>query len=139
MLPLGLLRQVGGGLAMCFITVAFRCSVLYLPLYYQSGKGRTAAESGIDTTLFMLSSVVVTLRYGGILNATAYYLSILVLAPFGGTHWSRIIIYDQRCHRKCDTHRLSKSVALSWWMKKSCCPWSPQFFSVLALKQHCSY
>jgi len=84
MLPLFLFRrrtQVGGGLAMFFITIAFLCSILYLPLYYQSSKGRTAAESGIDIIPFMLSSVLATIISGGVVNATGHYLTILLVFP----------------------------------------------------------
>jgi hypothetical protein len=84
MLPLSLFRrrtQVGGGFAMFFVTITFLCSVLYLPLYYQSAKGRTAAESGIDIIPFMLSSVIAMLVSGGIVNVTGHYLTLLLIGP----------------------------------------------------------
>jgi hypothetical protein len=102
MLPLFLFRrrtQVGAGIAMFFMMVAFlvspppsrrRCAsltlvlhksiVYYAPLYFQV-KGRTAAQSGIDIIPFMLAVVVASFVSGGIVNATGHYLSIIIIGP----------------------------------------------------------
>ena len=66
---------------MLFITMAFLSVIIYLPLYYQAGKSRTAAESGIDIIPFMISSVVATISSGAIVNVTGHYLTILLIGP----------------------------------------------------------
>jgi hypothetical protein len=83
MLPLFLFRrrtQVGSGLAMFFMMVAFLSLIYWLPLGYQV-KGRTAAQSGIDIIPFMLAVVVASFVSGGIVNAIGHYLSIIIIGP----------------------------------------------------------
>jgi hypothetical protein len=106
MLPLFLFRrrtQVGAGISMFFVMIAFlafvvspppspcRCTSLtlvllkyYAPLLFQL-KGRTAAQSGIDIIPFMLSVVVASFVSGGIVNFTGHYLSIIIIGPLIAT------------------------------------------------------
>ncbi|KAG9028011.1 hypothetical protein FS842_004823 [Serendipita sp. 407] len=89
MMPLSLLfqrrrtTQLGAGLMLFFIMVAFLGATYYLPLFYQS-KGRTAAQSGIDIVPFMVSCVLFGFISGGIVNATGHYLTMMVIGPMIG-------------------------------------------------------
>ncbi|KAG8885078.1 hypothetical protein FRB97_002243 [Tulasnella sp. 331] len=85
LMPLSLWKrktQIGCCLEAFFIMLILLCSTYYLPLYYQSAKGKSATSSGISIIAFMMSVVGGAIIAGGIINKTGRPLPFLMFSPF---------------------------------------------------------
>lgn len=72
--------QIGVCLEAFFIMIAMLLVAYYLPLWYQA-QGHTATQSGIDILAFQLSTVLVAMSTGVIINFTGRYWPWLVASP----------------------------------------------------------
>lgn len=74
-------RSIVSGVLFAMCVGAGLISMLYtLPLWFQSVRGTTAVQSGIDTIPMVLALVVGAIISGGIITATGYYVPWMFVA-----------------------------------------------------------
>jgi len=86
--------QIGCCIEAFFVMLILLCGTYYLPLYYQSAKGHSATNSGIDILAFMITVVVGAAGSGGVINTTGRPLPFLVFSPLLASIASGLIFWD---------------------------------------------
>ena len=73
-------RSVLAAVALSFFFGAgFFALIYYLPLYFQSVKGSSATQSGIELLPLLLATVISSIVTGALISAIGYYTPILIL------------------------------------------------------------
>ena len=62
-----------------FFGAGFFALIYYLPLYFQSVKGSSATQSGIELLPLLLATVISSIVTGGLISAIGYYTPVLIL------------------------------------------------------------
>ncbi|KAF2149849.1 putative MFS transporter [Myriangium duriaei CBS 260.36] len=66
-------------LFICFVAGAFFTWLYYLPIYFQSIDGTSAAQSGVRNLPLILTVSIFSIVSGGTISATGHYLPIMVI------------------------------------------------------------